>query len=134
MSERTIVAKREGEMEISSANQSTPSGQVDQSTDGINARIASGSSQVPGASSDKVTISAAALSAQQKNANPAAGNKTASSTDSKEEPSTAKSLVYGSLRLDRPKPEAESKPADSYDYGRWLAVAVTVGAIVSVFV
>lgn len=47
--------------------------------------------------------------------------------------SAVKSFTYGSLGLERPdQPESDGNPF--YTAGRWLAAAVTVGGLVSLFI
>jgi len=91
-------------------------------------------SQKPEAASDRVTISPAALHAQQNDAGAANREHPEGSIDDEDQPSLAKSFLYGCFRLDRPQPDSQTKPTEGYDYGRWIATAVTVGAVISVLV
>ena len=64
------------------------------------------------------------------------GQDAATDTDaaSADKSASAKDFFYGAVGLDRPNKEEKSMPLDSYDAGRWLSAAVTVGALVSILV
>jgi len=84
---------------------------------------------------DRVTIS---QEAQDKlNAETAAGTTPApgaETEDSADALSGAKKFAYGALGLERPAPDTETAPEDSYTYGRWAAAAITAAAVVSMVV
>jgi len=142
-------------MEISGTTVSPGPGSTDLNTAGSDSKVVakpvaddSAKPQVP---QDKVTISDAARNAQahdeQKPQSPAAASQKPASTKDgyskdgnvkdtgpKDTSANAKGFVYGALGLERPEKEAENIPPDGYTVGRWLAAAVTVGAIVSIIV
>ncbi|MBB3210854.1 hypothetical protein FHW67_000089 [Herbaspirillum sp. Sphag1AN] len=126
-------------MQIGDATQSTSAGLASRGgaisvrSDVDSTQLAQ-SSQKPESASDRVTISSAALRAQQNDVGSATEDHSDDSVDDNDQPSLAKSFVYGCFRLDRPQPDSQSKPTDGYDYGRWIATAVTVGAVISVLV
>ncbi|MBB3214694.1 hypothetical protein FHW67_004016 [Herbaspirillum sp. Sphag1AN] len=147
-------------MEISGTTVSPGAGSTDLNTAGSDSKVVAkpvaDDSAKPQVQQDKVTISDAARNAQahdeQKPQSPAAASKTASSqkpastkdgyskdgnvkdTGPKDTSANAKGFVYGALGLERPEKEAENIPPDGYTVGRWMAAAVTVGAIVSIIV
>ena len=49
-------------------------------------------------------------------------------------PSETKKLAYGALGLERPTAANGDTAPDGYTYGRWIAAAVTVAAVVSILV
>jgi hypothetical protein len=143
-------------MQISGTTVSPSAGPTDRNTTDSDRKAASKAaadvSAQPKAQQDKVTISDAARNAQlqdQKNAQApattskaaagqtAAGQKaTADKNVNQDDTSTTetKGFVYGALGLERPEQEAANVPPDGYTAGRWLAAALTVGALVSILV
>nr|WP_315465529.1 hypothetical protein [uncultured Rhodoferax sp.] len=55
-------------------------------------------------------------------------------SSSHDAPSDVKKFTYGALGLERPTSGPEAAPKDSYSYGRWAAVAVTAGALLSALI
>lgn len=142
-------------MEISGTTVSPGAGSADLNSAGSDSKVVAkpvaDDAAKPQIQKDTVTISDAARNAQaqdeQKAQAPAAASKTAvnqkpaSSKDgngkdagAKDTSTNAKGFVYGALGLERPEKEAENIPPDGYTAGRWMAAAITVGAIVSIIV
>ncbi|SPB17153.1 hypothetical protein NOV72_04357 [Caballeronia novacaledonica] len=63
----------------------------------------------------------------------AADDATSASTDDADAPSSVKSFAYGALGLERPEVQATDTNG-FYTAGKWVAAAVTIGGIVSLFV
>lgn len=149
-------------MEISGTTTVSPSvGSSDLNPAGSDSKVVAKSvaddAAKPQVQQDKVTISDAARNAQaqdeQKAQASAAPSKAANQkttgvgakdgadkdgnvkdTGPKDTATNAKGFVYGALGLERPEKEAANIPPDGYTAGRWLAAAITVGAIVSIIV
>jgi len=58
---------------------------------------------------------------------------TSQPTDQTDAPSSMKSFAYGALGLERPEVQATDTNG-FYTAGKWVAAAVTIGGIVSLFV
>lgn len=69
----------------------------------------------------------------QANTDSGSSDKPASADSTNEATSPVKSFVYGTLGLEHPQ-EQKQDSDEYYSAGKWLAAALTVGGIISIFV